>query len=223
MSIFDDWKAYRDKKQSHWTEKCKVFDEAAMKETIKKNAAEHDLPQTMKAVEFARILHGTQWRKTDAESVAYINHPYTLACHALAMKLYDDDLIASALLHDVVEDCIADVCDLPAGEKVKHTVELVTFDESSAATRAIAKKKYFEAIYGDAYAMMVKILDRCHNISYMAFGFRKTKIISYINETETYIYPMYEQIAQLKPEWKEAVWLIQYQTVSMVESAKRFV
>ena len=209
--------------EPHWTEKCKVFDETVMKDIIKNNAADHDLGQTMKAVEFARILHGTQWRTTDIEKVAYINHPYTLACHALAMRLYDDDLVASCLLHDVVEDCIADNEDLPAGDHVKKIVELVTFDQKEGETKEEAKKRYFQRMYGEPYAMMVKILDRCHNISCMAFGFRKSKIISYINETERYIYPMFDLIKAIKPEWRDAVWLVEYQMVSQVESAKRAV
>ena len=223
MSLLDDIKAHREKEQAHWTQKCKVFDEAVMKETIKRNAKEQNLPQTMKAVEFARILHGTQKRSTDVEEVAYINHPYTLACHALAMKIYDDDLIASLLLHDVAEDCIADVPDLPAGDKVKHTVDMVTFTREEGELKAAAKKRYYERMDGDAYAMMVKILDRCNNISCMAFGFDKVKTVSYIIETEKYIYPMYDKIKELKPEWTEAVWLIEYQTVSVVESAKRYI
>ena len=35
---------------------------------------------------------------------AYMVHPLTLACHALALKLRDDEVIAACIAHDMVED-----------------------------------------------------------------------------------------------------------------------
>ena len=55
-----------------------------------------------------------KFREPMSAQIPYINHPFTMACHALAMGLEDDELIAALLLHDVVEDCGVSAEELPS-------------------------------------------------------------------------------------------------------------
>lgn len=71
---------------------------------MKTYAAVKNMPQTSKVLPFAREAHSGQVRK-GKDSVPYIYHPLLIACHALALGMDDDDIISTALLHDVCEDC----------------------------------------------------------------------------------------------------------------------
>ena len=52
-----------------------------------------------------------------------------MACHALAMGLEEDELLAAILLHDVCEDCGVPPGELPVCEEVRRIVALVTKPE----------------------------------------------------------------------------------------------
>ena len=67
---------------------------------------------------------------------------------------------------------------------------------------------------------MVKILDRCNNISGMAAAFSTDKMNEYIAETKRYIYPMMDMIAEKYPEYENAIFLIRYHMTSVIETIK---
>lgn len=52
-----------------------------------------------------------------------------LACHAIALGLDDDNLVSTALLHDVCEDCDVLAEDLPVNKITKRAVALLTKDK----------------------------------------------------------------------------------------------
>ena len=82
----------------------RLFDEQHMYTYVKTYANVREMPQTVKALAFAREQHKGQVRK-GRDNVPYIYHPLLMACHALALGLDDDDIVAASLLHDVCEDC----------------------------------------------------------------------------------------------------------------------
>ena len=67
---------------------------------------------------------------------------------------------------------------------------------------------------------MVKCLDRCNNLSVMADGFTKEKMIRFIELTEEYVMPLLDVVKGVF-EWKRPAWLMRYQMRSLVESFKR--
>ncbi|MBQ2803014.1 MAG: helix-turn-helix domain-containing protein [Lachnospiraceae bacterium] len=78
----------------------RLFNEEKMYTYIKTYATIKHLHQTIKVLPYARELHKGQYRK-GKDKVPYIYHPLLIACHALALGLDDDNLISTALLHDV--------------------------------------------------------------------------------------------------------------------------
>ena len=87
-----------------WTLKAPHSDPEHMYTYIKAKAQSEKLEQTLKALPLIREKHKGQVRKGMVDRAPYITHPLTLACHALAMGIVDDDVIAALLLHDVIED-----------------------------------------------------------------------------------------------------------------------
>lgn len=59
---------------------------------------------TLKAIDFAVEAHAGQKRKKS--DIPYIYHPLILACHALAMNVNDDEIIAVWLLQYQMESTL---------------------------------------------------------------------------------------------------------------------
>jgi len=192
----------------------RLFDEKRMYNYVETYAAAKNMPQTSKALPFARAAHSGQVRK-GKDSVPYIYHPLLIACHALALGMDDDDMISTALLHDVCEDCWVAAGELPVGDTAKEAVALLTKDDF------MDEVQYFERIAGNKIATMVKLLDRCSNVSGMAGAFSKEKMAEYIRETEDFIYPLLEKAKSEYPEYSDQIFLIRYHMMSVVESVKQ--
>jgi guanosine-3',5'-bis(diphosphate) 3'-pyrophosphohydrolase len=93
--------------------------------------APQDEPQeslVLRAYAFAEAAHRGQRRKDDR---AFIAHPVRVA-RLLAARGYDDEVVAAALLHDVVEDTPVTLNEVRErfGERVAELVACVTEDPS---------------------------------------------------------------------------------------------
>ena len=67
---------------------------------------------------------------------------------------------------------------------------------------------------------MVKLIDRCNNVSAMSAGFSKERIVSYINETEKYVYPLLEKAKSNYSGYSNQIFLVKYHMTSVVTSLK---
>lgn len=199
----------------------RLFSEARMSTYVGAYCNARQLYQTMKALAFAREKHSGQYRKKGhgSEPVPYIYHPLLLTCHALALGLDDDDLLSACLLHDVCEDCGVSVEELPVNDTTKEAVQLLTKPVGFKKTPE-DERKYYEGIAGNRIATVVKLLDRCNNISSMATSFSDNRIADYINETQQYIKPLMEKARNNYPEYSNLLFLIRYHMNSVMEALR---
>lgn len=112
-------------------------DEKKMFTYLKAYANSKNMYETLKALQFAREEHKNQKRK---EGRAYIIHPLSMACNALAMGIEKDTIIATILLHDVCEDCNVTIDELPVNDYVKENVDILTYRISTGEIEKTAKK-----------------------------------------------------------------------------------
>lgn len=197
----------------------RLFNEERMYTYIKTYATIKHLKQTIKVLPYARKLHEGQYRK-GKDKVPYIYHPLLIACHALALGLDNDNLVSAALLHDVCEDCGIKVEELPVNEETRTAVKLLTKDISPVAKTESGKEKYYTEISRNEIATMVKLLDRCNNVSGMAAGFTKEKMVTYIQETEKWFYPLLHKAKMDYPMYSNQIFLIKYHISSVLEAIK---
>lgn len=207
-----------------WNMKDQMFSVDHMYRFIRTYAQSNGAENTAAALPYAKKMHAGQYRKGNGK-VPYIYHPLVVACHALALGLNEDELIASCLLHDVCEDCKDSAGnrikpeDLPVDEVVQETVKLVTKPENKYPEW---ESEYYNRISENRLAIIVKVLDRCNNISMMATGFSKNKMKEYILETEKYIMPLVDILKeQYEDTCYNAAFLIKYQMLSNMENLKR--
>lgn len=129
--------------------------------------AADDIDLIRRAYEFAYKSHDGQLRKSDDP---YIIHPVEVAI-SLAKLNADKETIASALLHDVLEDCDVQPEEIEKhfGSSIRRIVEGVTklgkFSFSSKEERQAENfRKLIMAISEDVRVVLVKLADRLHNM-----------------------------------------------------------
>ena len=195
----------------------RFFDEEHMYAFLEGKLASGQFPEAQRALPYAREKHKTTKPRGGPGDVPYISHPLTMTCHALAMGLEDDILLAALLLHDVTEDCFIPPEEMPVCSEVQEIVSLVSKNKESYDAQ-----KYFDAIAENPRACMVKCIDRCNNLSSMAAAFSPEKMKEYIDETETW-YPRLLEIIKGVPSFNNAAWLLNYQIKSVIRTVQRFV
>jgi len=208
-----------EKKTAHWELHDRLFSEKHMYTFVKASSAARGFYQASVALPYAEEKHRGQSRK-GTDCVPYINHPLTMACHALAMDL-GDEVVAAALLHDVCEDCGVKPNELPVSADIQTAVHLLSFRIEQDESKADAKARYFHHLSENPIASVVKVIDRCNNLSTMASGFSREKMIEYIDETEAYVLPLIDRIKNSWPEYYNASFLLKYQICSILETLKR--
>lgn len=121
------------------------------------------------AIKFASARHIEQTRKFNFQP--YTSHPREVALILLSLlPEIDSEIIAAAILHDVVEDTYESAEDgfreieLRFGRRVRGLVEELTTDTSEK--KVYGKKKYLsEKMKGmSSDALLIKLADRYHNV-----------------------------------------------------------
>ncbi len=193
---------------------CK-FNAEKMYTYIRGFASGANMNETLKALAFARKQHESQLRKSGEP---YIIHPLTMACNALGLGIRNDEVVATILLHDVCEDCNDGIRELPVSDRIRHSVELMTFHVMDGETKETAKNRYYNLILQDRAATITKLIDRCHNVSSMAGTFSREKLKAYIDETRQYVLPLLRKAKISYPEDSDILFVLKYHITSVVDS-----
>lgn len=174
---------------------------------------------TLIAISYADKLHSGQYRKSlnnEGKPEDYIIHPSRVTKQLVNLGIHDDVTLSIAILHDVLEDCKItreelnyifplDIC---------RGIELLTKNNN------ISEEEYLKNILKCQNATLVKISDRCHNISTMAGAFTKDKINQYIEETEKYYIPMCKEAINLYPKYSDAIYSMKLTIEAVINALK---
>ena len=182
---------------------------------LKGYANGRNMEQTLYALGFARKKHEGQKRKSGEP---YLIHPVMMACNAISLGIKEDDVIATILLHDVIEETGVSPEELPVNDNVRRAVGLMTFTVMDGESKEIAKTRYYNLIPTCREAVITKLVDRCNNVSSMAGTFSIEKLKSYIEETRTYVLPLVRKAKDAYPEYSNALFALKYQIVSVVDA-----
>ncbi len=161
-----------------------------------------------RAYVYSLKAHGSQKR---ASGDPYFSHPLEVAGILTGMKL-DSATIATALLHDVVEDtdaCIEELADL-FGPKIAELVDGVTKlsrieMQTEHARHAENFRKFVLAMSNDIRVLLVKLADRLHNMRTLHFIKNPEKRRRIALETLEIYGPLAERIGmrEMKDELEE--------------------
>jgi len=120
-----------------------------------------------RAFRFAAAAHEGQLRRSGED---FIHHPYAVSRICAELRL-DEETIAAALLHDVVEDTDVSLDDLRTefGDDVAQRVDGVTkltrvHFQSREQAEAENYRKMILAMARDPAVILIKLADRLHNL-----------------------------------------------------------
>ena len=141
-------------------------------EMIKGYAPSANTDMVYVAYRLAKAAHKNQFRRSGAP---YIEHPVQLAYIAAQLEL-DTTAISAALLHDVVEDTPYTDADIEAlfGKSVANLVDGLTklkkIKYSSHEEQQVENlRKMFFAMAQDIRVIIIKLIDRLHNMRTLNF------------------------------------------------------
>ncbi|HSM96820.1 MAG TPA: HD domain-containing protein, partial [Rhizomicrobium sp.] len=147
--------------------KRKLMRQTELVDRVKAYDPEADEALLNKAYVYAMTAHGKQFR---ASGDPYFTHPLEVAAILTELKL-DVPTIATALLHDTVEDTYVTIEDVRKnfGEEIAGLVDGVTklsqlelFSERTKQAENF--RKLMLAMSNDIRVLLVKLADRLHNM-----------------------------------------------------------
>ncbi len=166
-------------------------------ERVKSYDPDADEALLNRAYVFSMKAHGSQLR---ASGDPYFSHPIEVAGILTDLNL-DDETIATAILHDTIEDTVATPEEILRlfGENVARLVDGVTklskIEAQTENERAAENlRKFLLAMSGDIRVLLVKLADRLHNMRTLHFIPSAEKRRRIARETMDIYAPLAERI-----------------------------
>ena len=166
-------------------------------ERVKEYDPDADEAMLNRAYVYTVQKHGTQKR---ASGDPYFSHPVEVAGLMTELKL-DQETIATALLHDTVEDTLATIADIEKnfGPDVARLVDGVTklskieaMPENERAAENL--RKFLLAMSEDLRVLLVKLADRLHNMRTLHYIANADKRRRIARETMDIYAPLAERV-----------------------------
>src|SRR5947209_12727199 len=180
----------------------KLLDELLAEVASYTTAVDRDL--VARAFSFAAAAHEGQQRQSGS---AFIEHPVGAARICAELHL-DEETLAAALLHDVVEDTASDIEDVRAefGEEISRLVEGVTKltriqFQSREQAEAENYRKMIVAMSEDYRVILIKLADRLHNMRTIEY-LGKQKQIQKAKETLEVYAPLAHRLGIHALKWE---------------------
>jgi GTP diphosphokinase / guanosine-3',5'-bis(diphosphate) 3'-diphosphatase len=156
------------------------------------------------AFQFATRAHEGQERRSGEP---FIHHPFGAAKICADLRL-DDETIAAALLHDVVEDTSvgADEVRVEFGDEIANLVEGVTKltriqFQSREHAEAENYRKMIVAMAHDVRVILIKLADRLHNMRTLEYLGRQKQVQKARETLEVYA-PLAHRLGIHKLKWE---------------------
>jgi GTP diphosphokinase / guanosine-3',5'-bis(diphosphate) 3'-diphosphatase len=157
-----------------------------------------------RAFRYAAAAHQGQQRRSGSD---FIEHPVGVARICAQLRL-DEQTLAAALLHDVVEDTETDIEDVRTefGEEVARLVEGVTKltriqFQSREQAEAENYRKMIVAMSEDVRVILIKLADRLHNMRTIEY-LGKQKQIQKAKETLEVYAPLAHRLGIHALKWE---------------------
>lgn len=170
--------------------------------------------QALLALSIAEEKHKGVKRKSGED---YIIHPVRIASALISLNILDEEVLIAVILHDVLEDTdtTADYLRKFFDNSTVEIIELLTKE------KGVDIKVYINKISLNYKASLIKIADRCHNVSTMQY-FNSKKIDEYIKETIEYILPLCSSLSNTHPEWSNQAYYMKYHLESLLALSTAF-
>ena len=173
---------------------------------------------TLKMIHIASKYHEGQTRKSGEP---YIDHPMRVTSALVALGIEDDIILAGAMGHDLYEDT-----------SLTPTLLIETYGMNPVVSELIQQlsknsetstQYYYNVLKSDVRMILIKLADRCHNVSTMVGSFSVEKLKEYVSETEEYVLPLCKYGSLHYPEYSSQLYTMKYHIESILSTVKNFI
>ncbi len=177
------------------------------------------LKHATKALSFMLQYHGEQKRN---DGSPYYVHPVKVAAHLAALDLFKNDpitldvLMTGALLHDILEDTAVTEEELTREFSAEITAVIVLLTKY----KGYDNNEYYLKIRTNLLSALIKIADRCNNVSTMSGVFKKPRLEKYLQETDTMVKPLIRYVRDNFPDVSNPVVTMNYHIESVTNAIK---
>lgn len=163
--------------------------------------------ESLRALGYMQEHHAADKRR---DGQPYIVHPLRMANFAISINDSNitDSLVATLLLHDVVEETNVTIQELPFASIIRNGVKymsLIRFDDESKYEH---KRRYYNELLESKEASICKGIDRFDNLSTMSASFTEEKIRKNVVETDQMLLPMLKAAANKWPEASNLIYVL---------------
>lgn len=138
-------------------------------------------PVVEQAIRLAAMAHKSQKRK--ASGIPYISHPMSVCLILTKAGFHDEDILAAAVLHDVVEDTnftIEQLTEHFSEEVIQYVSEMTEQKETTEGEKRSwreRKQDHIEVMQQATLgARAIELADKLHNLEAMLFDLRSEDI-----------------------------------------------
>jgi RelA/SpoT family (p)ppGpp synthetase len=176
-----------------------------------------------KAYEFAWEAHKNNIR---ASGEPFFDHPYSVAMILASEIPLDDISIASALLHDVVEDTEYEIKDIKAefGDKIAEIVDGVTkikdIPHNIEKSTIEGYRKLLLSMVNDIRVILIKFADRLHNMRTLEY-LPQEKQVRMAKETLDIYTPLANRFGLANIKWELEDLSLKYTNKKVYEEIAR--
>ena len=205
---------------------------------IKGAAITKNFINTLKALPLARRMHDGQHRKGKVKingqevQLPYVLHVLKVCSTLISLNLPLDDneldiLYASAICHDLLEDCYEYFPNGGTELITDHHLDTRVYEVVKTLSKPsgldeIELNRYFNTIKYDKLALLVKLSDRSHNVETLS-SMTIDKIHKYVDETRRWIYPLCDYGKDIYPELSNGFTILKSKIVSLTEETELLV
>ncbi len=204
--------------ENQLTELCALLH---FEKQLKEFANDRNMIQTIQALEFIRQKRA--WKKQKKEGFFNIP-PLAMAHNAFVnMGIQDDDAISTILLQEMVEHHGVSLEELPVTDKVRSSIDVMTFYTINEETEEIAKKRYYDRLIEDREATLAILVDELHNFPQDRSEQYIENAKEYIKDVKKYVMPLIDKAKDMYPADSKAISYLEENITSVVSSMELIV
>jgi len=174
------------------------------------------MQNTLKALPLTKEYYKGFTRKTGDE---FIIHPLRVCSYLISLKIDDDIICSSALLHEIIKKCNLEHNGIEIITKRNLDPLVLDYIRTMANTEHYPLDLYYESLQHRPEVILLKLSNRAHTCTNLVNS-SDEEIRAYIDECEKYIYPLCEYGIKHYPKFSNSIQVMYFHIRSVCNVVK---
>ena len=182
-----------------WTLRERLSDESHMHTMLKATLRQSGWPNAYRALGFIDTRC--------AGDLSLSRRGMHTACHALALGIESDEVLTLLLLGGLALEMKIPMVELPSPAEFREDLRAIVEDDVKCTSAS--------------ETCLAKCVDCVFLLSTAALNHSRDDIAAEVETAEQTLFPLLKKLKNDKPEWNNAVYLLRYQALALIETYKR--